>query len=114
MSHSVTVTTTKRCSTQVSQFHLETDIGVDLARNQTAVHDGCSGSQGQNLPSRVCHDHTSQPQSVAELEAYAIQVSQLLLETDIGVNLARNQSAVRWGAKDRPCHPNNDRTATPH
>ena len=48
------------------------------------------------MPSRVCHDHTSQPQSVAELEAYAIQVSQLLLETDIGVNLARNQSAVRW------------------
>ena len=92
---SVKVTSTKRCSTQVSQLHLETEIGVDLARNQTAVHDGCSGSQDRPCH-HVCHDHTSQPQIVVELEAYAIQVSQLLLETGIGVNLARNQSAVRW------------------
>ena len=97
-------------ATQVSQLLLKTDIGVDLVRNQTAVHDRCSGSQGQTLPSRVRHDHTSQPLSVAVPEAYATQVSQLLLETDIGVNLA----SCALGAKDRPCHPNNDRSATPH
>ena len=98
--HSVTVTTTKHCSTRGlchtgQSASLDTDIGVDLARNQTAVHDRCSRSQGQTLPSRVRRSHFTNTE-YCRTRGLCHTGQSASQETDIGVDLARNQSAVHW------------------